>query len=196
MTGFRPPLYFVRHGETDWNRARRYQGQTDIPLNDLGRKQAARNGDVLARLLSRRDDVEFLASPLLRTSETMSIIRIAMGLEPGTFRTDDSLKEINFGHWEGCVWDELPTIDPEGFAARLADPWGWTPRGGESYATLYQRVATVLDELTGPTLMVAHGGVSKVLRGHLLGLKPDEIPRLEVPQDRVLVIEDGKARWE
>jgi probable phosphoglycerate mutase len=61
---------------------------------------------------------------------------------------------------------------------------------------LHQRVATILDELTAPTLMVAHGGVSKVLRGHLLGLKPDDITRLEVPQDRVLVVEDGKARWE
>lgn len=196
MIGSRPPLYFVRHGETDWNRARRYQGQTDIPLNDLGRQQAARNGQVLAQLLGQRTDIEFLASPLLRTFETMSIIRAAMGLEPKTFRTDDRLKEINFGHWEGCSWDDLPTIDPEGFAARLADPWSWTPRGGECYAVLSQRVAAVLDDLTAPTLIVAHGGVSKVLRGHVLGMKTDEIPRLDVPQDRVLVIEDGNARWE
>jgi probable phosphoglycerate mutase len=196
MTRVRPTIYFVRHGETDWNRARRYQGQTDVPLNDTGRAQAARNGEVLGRLLARREDIDFLASPLLRTFETMESVRTAMGLEPRPFRTDERLMEINFGHWEGCAWDDLPSIDPEGFAARLADPWSWTPRGGESYERLHQRVATIIDELQKPTVMVAHGGVSKVLRGHLLGLKPDEISRLEVPQDRVLIIEDGTARWE
>lgn len=196
MTRSRPPLYFVRHGETEWNRERRYQGQTDIPLNATGRMQAARNGEVLAKLLGQGAGYDFLASPLLRTSETMAIIRAAMGLEANTFRTDARLMEIHFGHWEGCVWDDLPTADPEGFAARLANPWEWTPRGGESYRSLNDRVAAVLDEIQEPTLMVAHGGVSRVLRGHLLGLGPNDIPRLEVPQDRVLVIEDGKARWE
>jgi probable phosphoglycerate mutase len=196
MRPHRPPLYFVRHGETDWNRDRRYQGQTDIPLNATGREQAARNGSVLAKLLGRGDGYDFVSSPLSRTAETMSIVRTAMGLEPHGFRTDPRLMEIHFGHWEGCVWDDLPDSDPENFRARLDDPWQWMPRGGESYRLLNDRVAAALDELKEPVVMVAHGGVSRVLRGYLLGLRPDEIPRLEVPQDRVLVIEDGKARWE
>lgn len=192
-----PLVYFVRHGETDWNAALRYQGQTDTPLNDKGRGQAARNGDVLRGLLGADPAavVDFVASPLSRTSETMAIVRSRLGVDRNGFRTDDRLKEIHFGHWEGALWHDLPASDPEGFSARKADPWGWQPRGGESYAMLATRVAAFLDELTRPTLIVSHGGVSRVLRGHLLGLPSCDVPHLEVPQDRVLVIDNGAMRW-
>ena len=79
-------LYFVRHGETDWNAVRRYQGQTDTPLNDKGRGQAAHNGQTLRRVLdSTAANFDFVASPLLRTAETMRIIRQEMGLDPDAF---------------------------------------------------------------------------------------------------------------
>lgn len=134
-------LYFVRHGETDWNAIRRYQGQTDTPLNDHGRRQAARNGRELARMLGAGQGqlqpaygVAFVASPLSRTAETMRIIRREMGLPEAGFPTDDRLKEIHFGHWEGRIWEKLPEEDPVGFAARRADPFDWRPEGGEATA--------------------------------------------------------------
>ena len=197
MVVARPPLYFIRHGETDWNVVKRYQGQTDTPLNDRGRGQAARNGEVLRGLLGTDAEgrVDFVASPLMRTSETMAIARASMGLPREGFRTDDRLKEIHFGHWEGLLWEDLANADPEGLAARLADPWHWQPRGGESYAMLARRVGAFLDEQKRPALVVSHGVVSRVVRGILLGLATSEIPRLEVPQDRVLVIADGRMRW-
>jgi len=191
-----PTIYFVRHGETDWNVAKRYQGQTDTPLNDRGRGQAARNGRVLREVLGpEAAALDYVASPLMRTSETMAIIRRELGLEPDRFRRDDRLKEIHFGHWEGRVWYDLPAEDPEGFAARKADPWGWTPRLGESYAMLSDRVAGWLLSVERPVVVVSHGGVSRVLRGRVLGLAPRLITDLEVPQDKVMVLESGALRW-
>lgn len=190
-----PLIYFVRHGETDWNAAKRYQGQTDTPLNETGRGQAARNGRVLRELLRAPEEIHFVASPLRRTYDTMTIVRREMGLAPDAFATDDRLKEIHFGHWEGRVWYDLPEEDPEGFAARLADPWGWVPRGGESYEMLSRRVAGWLETLDRPTCVVSHGGVSRVLRGLVLGLAPAEVPKLDVPQDKVLVLRGGRMEW-
>ncbi len=189
-------LYFVRHGETDWNAVRRYQGQTDIPLNDTGRGQAARNGRELGRILDRAAaDFDFVASPLMRTADTMRIIRQALGLEPDGFARDDRLKEINFGHWEGQIWDDLPNTDPEEFAARKADPYRWRPRNGESYEDLAKRLESWLAGLERDTVAVSHGGVSRVVRGHVLGLDWDAIHTLEVPQDRILRLRRGEQVW-
>ena len=188
-------LYFVRHGETDWNAARRLQGQTDISLNAVGRGQAARNGQTLKALIKDPAAVSFIASPLSRTRETMEIVREAMGLDRSTFNFDDRLKEIHFGHWEGLTWSELPDRDPAGYKERMADAFGWCPRGGESYRDLTNRSVSWLQELQGSAVVVSHGGVSRALRGHLLGLDPREIPDLSVPQDKVLVLRKGHMEW-
>lgn len=189
-------LFFVRHGETDWNKAQRYQGQTDIPLNDTGRGQAARNGRLLKDMLgSRQADFDFVASPLLRTAETMQIIRREMGLPLDAFRRDDRLMEQHFGHWEGVVWGDLKHIDPVGFAARLDDTWNWTPRGGESYAMLINRVDAWLKTIKRDTLAVSHGNISRSVRGRLLGLDTKSVPKLDVPQDKVLRLAEGTAEW-
>jgi probable phosphoglycerate mutase len=189
-------LYFVRHGETDWNRARRYQGQRDIPINATGRGQAARNGRVLAEALGgTAASLDYVASPLSRARETMEIVRGELGLPPLGYGTDDRLREIHYGHWEGRLWLDLPQTDPEGHAARAADPWNWQPAGGESYRQLSERVASWLAEMTNDAVVVSHGGVSKVLRGLVLQLGATEIAALEVPQDKVLRVTAGSVGW-
>lgn len=189
-------LYFVRHGETDWNKALRYQGQKDIPLNDTGRAQAEDNGRRLrAALGSDAAALDFVSSPLLRTRETMEIVRTAMGLPRESYRQDPRLAEISYGHWEGQLWSELPTIDPEGFAARQADFWGWQPSGGESYAMLSDRIAGWLESVDQTAIVVAHGGVMRVLRGLVEGLAPEAIQALPVPQDKVLILQGDSAGW-
>jgi broad specificity phosphatase PhoE len=189
-------LYFIRHGETDWNRAQRYQGQTDTPLNDTGRGQAARNGRLLTELLAdQHHRYDFVASPLMRTAETMQIIRRELRLPLDTFRRDDRLKEQHFGHWEGVVWGDLKRVDPVGLAARQHDTWNWTPRGGESYAMLIERVRAWVMTVQHDTIAVSHGNISRTVRGLLLGLDQKAIPKLEVPQDKVLRLRDGKAEW-
>lgn len=188
-------LYFVRHGETDWNAAGRYQGQTDIPLNDKGRGQALRNGQTLLRELGDVARFDFVSSPLSRTRETMEIVRRAMGLPEGGYRLDDRLKEVHYGHWEGTLWADLPAVDPDGLAARKLAPWTWRPNGGESYADVEVRTSAWLSEITRDTVVVAHGGVSRTLRQRILNMDPNETPFLEVPQDRVLVLRNGTAHW-
>ncbi len=189
-------IYFVRHGETDWNLAQRYQGQRDIPLNATGRAQAARNGRALALTLGREvGALDYVSSPLVRARETMEIMRREIGLPPDDYRVDDRLREINYGYWEGELWGELSVKDPQGFAAREADRWGWQPRGGESYRELSERVAGWLGEIERDVVVTAHGGVMRVLCGLSGALEPAEIFRLDVPQDKVLVIEAGRTHW-
>jgi broad specificity phosphatase PhoE len=189
-------IYFVRHGETDWNAAQRYQGRRDIPLNATGRAQARRNGRVLVELIgSRTASLDYVASPLMRARETMESMRAEIGLHPKGYRTDERLAEIDYGHWEGRLWTELPQTDPEGLAARQADTWGWQPIGGESYRMLSERVAGWLAEVARDTVVASHGGVSKALRGLVLQLARADIPHLEVPQDKVLLVTAGSIRW-
>ncbi len=100
-------LYLVRHGETDWNSQRRIQGTTDIPLNDVGRAQAARTG----RLLARRQWDAVVTSPLSRAFETGSIIAAELGLPVPT--TDSRLVERNYGEAEGLDFEEMQRLFPE-----------------------------------------------------------------------------------
>jgi probable phosphoglycerate mutase len=188
-------IYFVRHGETDWNAARRYQGQRDIPLNDKGRAQASRNGEALRAFLPSIAEADYVASPFGRARETMEILRTCLGLDPALYRVDDRLKELNYGHWEGKLQADLPSLDPAGILERAKDPYRWRPVGGESYADLFARTIEWLCSVERDCVVAGHGGVGRAMRAHVLGLEPECIPDLESPQDRVLVLEAGKMTW-
>lgn len=191
----RPALYFIRHGETDWNRVGRLQGQLDIPINATGERQASRNASALAELLDRPAELDFVASPLLRARQTMELVRSGLGLAAASYRTDDRLKEIRFGAWEGFSWKELKASDRPAYDRRKADPWAASPPGGESYAELSARISGWLETMRTEAVVVSHGGVSRCLRGLVLSLDPGEIPHLDVPQDRIMVVGDRRIDW-
>jgi probable phosphoglycerate mutase len=188
-------IYFVRHGETDWNAARRYQGQRDPPMNERGRAQARRNGETLRGFLPEIGQADFVASPLVRARDTMAILRASLGLPLDGYRIDNRLIELNYGHWEGQLQADLATLDPQGLARRAVDPFRWRPDGGESYADLLVRTVDWLDGVEQDTVVAGHGGVGRAMRAHLLGLDVETIPELESPQDRVLVLKQGAMRW-
>ena len=188
-------IYFIRHGETDWNAEARYQGQADVSMNERGRAQARRNGEALRPFLPAIADADFVASPLARARETMEIVRSALGLEPKNFRVDDRLKEAHYGQWQGTLAADLPGLDAQGIEARTRDPYRWRPQGGESYEDLMARTLSWLDAIDRDTVVVSHGGVSRVLRGHVLGLDLATVPLLEVPQNRVLVLHRDSLAW-
>jgi len=189
-------LYFIRHGETDWNAEGRLQGQRDIPLNDLGRVQAEEAGIILKSLHPQPEDLDWWVSPLTRTRETAELARGAIGLHPTYYKTDIRLKELTFGTWEGLTWKEVRRSDAPGAARRERDKWSAVPPEGESYAMLRERVQGFLDaEIRGDSVIVSHGGVARVLMAMLAGIAPARAAVEEIRQGQVLVFEKGACRW-
>jgi probable phosphoglycerate mutase len=188
-------IYFIRHGETKWNAEARYQGQADIPMNTRGREQARRNGLSLRPLLPKIAQADYVASPLARARETMQIVRTVLDLPPDDFRIDDRLKEAHYGDWQGTLAADLPRVDAEGLLARTRDPYRWRPEGGESYQDLMARAVPWFKSIERDTVVVSHGGVSRVLRGYILGLDLKSVPLLDVPQDRVLLLRHDAIDW-
>ncbi|MCC5979429.1 MAG: histidine phosphatase family protein [Salinarimonas sp.] len=188
-------IYFIRHGETDWNAEGRLQGQHDIPLNARGVAQAETAGRILARLVADPGRLPWLASPLARTRKTAEHARGALRLDPRGYETDARLMEIRFGDWEGLTWPEVTNRDPEGAAAREADKWGFRPPGGESYDDLVTRIAPFFDALEGDNVVIAHGGVARALVAHRCDVPPERAPHLDIWQGRVLVMQGRSYRW-
>lgn len=187
-------LFIIRHGETDWNAEKRYQGQADIPINDRGRAQAKRNGETLKTLGLDLNTLDFVASPLVRARETMEICRAALGLDRDGYRLDPLLKELSYGAWQGMLQSDLPTQDPEGLEARNQDPYHWRPKNGESYADLVERTRGWLETVNGDSIIVTHGGILRSLHALLLGVPEHEVPTVPVPQDSVLRIRNGTGQ--
>jgi probable phosphoglycerate mutase len=190
-----PVLYYVRHGETDWNVERRLQGRHDIPLNANGRAQAERCGHILRDLFVRDgktpEDLDFVASPLGRARITMELMRGALGLDPHAYAVDDRLIEISFGTWEGKTLAEMAALDSGLVAARAQDKWTFLPPGGESYAELADRMGEWYATLARDTVVVAHGGTARGLIAHLKIIQPRAAPVYDIGQGVVYVIEPG-----
>lgn len=196
VTTSRPTIYFIRHGETDWNLEGRLQGQRDIPLNPVGRVQAEEAGRRLQALVPHVEDLAYVASPMARTRETMGLLRQAIGLHPASYKIDERLVELTFGAWEGMTWKEVRKAEPQMAVLREQDKWHYVPPGGgESYAMLVERVRPVLDDLTRDTVIVAHGGVARAFLAYACGVSTRQAASMDIWQGKILVIEGRKHRW-
>jgi len=170
-------LILVRHGETEWNAQRRYQGQSDVPLSALGRRQAEL---VAARLAGQKIDAVY-ASDLKRAWETAQVIAVKTGLE---VLSEPRLRELKFGVLEGLTFDEGQAKYPEMVAAWLED-FNRPPEGGEPIELFSARIVSLLDDLKGKhdkqiILLVGHGGsLSETLRV-VLGLSREKRWYLEM----------------
>jgi broad specificity phosphatase PhoE len=189
------PLFFIRHGETNWNAEGRLQGQTEQPLNERGEAQARQVGRTLAKLLQNRFELPFIASPMLRTRQTMELMRATLGLAPDDYSLDRRLIEITFGRWEGLLWSDVAKRDPDGAKEREVDKWNAVPPNGESYAMLSQRVRPFIETVERPSVIVSHGGVARIFMVVLSGLDPVAAASAEVRQGAVLLFENGRHRW-
>ena len=162
-----PVIYYIRHGETEWNALGRFQGSQDIPLNDLGRQQAAHAGGIVKDLFARdgraATDLHYVSSPLCRARSTMEAVRVQLSLPPDNYALDARLREVGYGLWEGSTLAQQEASDPDIFALRRLDKWETSPPEGESYASVTQRVREWYDTLTGDTVAVAHGGTARAL---------------------------------
>ena len=190
-----PVIYYIRHGETSWNAAGRLQGVQDVPLNDLGRKQAAHAGNILADLFVRdgrdKSSLVFVASPLGRARSTMELVRGAMKLPPADYALDDRLREIGYGQWEGSTLAEMQVRDPVLFTKRQTDKWTVSPPGGESYVQVQARMQDWYNSVRTDTVAVAHGGTARALMV-ALGLEmPLSAADLTIEQGAVYVFGGG-----
>ncbi|MBN2108396.1 MAG: histidine phosphatase family protein [Deltaproteobacteria bacterium] len=177
MGAGRTRLYLARHGELVTSHEWRYVGHLDVALNDKGRAQIAR----LARRLSMEKIDVLLSSDLMRTVESAWIIGAAIGLEPAA---EPAFREIHLGQWEGLTREEITERFTQEFDLRSADIAGYRIQGGESFADLRDRViprlTACLDEHQGRNvLLVAHGGVNRIILCHALGLDLNMLPRID-----------------
>jgi len=190
-----PTIYYIRHGQTEWNAGRRLQGQRDIPLNDAGRAEARRSGEILGALLARDGraphDLDYVSSPLVRASGTMEAVRVALGLAPAGYRVEPLLKEMSFGRWEGLAAAEIQATDAALLATREQDKWRFTPPGGENYEQVMARVAAWHGGVTRDTVVTAHGETGRVLLVHLGLAEPDAVFR-KIEHGVVYVLADGR----
>ena len=161
-------LAVVRHGRTAWNADGRFQGQTDVPLDAIGRAQAAHLASALA---SDRFDLA-ISSDLVRASETA---RIVLGARSMPIGLDPAWREMRFGVWEGLTWPQIVERDPQVAEGHGTSPRFFTPAGGESFDEVCARVERALDALAARAvdgthaLIVTHAGVLHALLRVALG---------------------------
>ncbi|HSZ74438.1 MAG TPA: histidine phosphatase family protein [Rhizomicrobium sp.] len=188
-------LYFCRHGETEANVAKRFQGITiDTPLTAKGREQATAIGNILARNVSDPAHLACVTSPLHRARVTMEIIRTTLHLPPQDYSTDARIEEINLGAWDGLTDDEARALDPAMFEKRGHDKWNVrVPGGGENYADVATRAESWIASLTADTFAVSHGAFTRILRGLFAGLTGQQMSALDEPQGVVFRVRGGEV---
>jgi broad specificity phosphatase PhoE len=190
-----PVIYYVRHGETDYNVEQRLQGRRDTVLNARGREQAKDCGALLRGLFERdcrrAQDLDYMSSPLQRARETMEIMRSTLDLAPRSFAVDARLLEVSYGDWEGLTLPEIEARMPGMLAARERDKWDFAPPGGESYRELTARISDWYASLTRDTVVAAHGGGVRALMALFNLLPKEEATRAQIAQGVVYVFANG-----
>jgi 2,3-bisphosphoglycerate-dependent phosphoglycerate mutase len=166
-------LVIARHGETDWNRVRRFQGHADPPLNELGRRQAQR----LAEALADAPLAAVYSSDLRRAAETAAIVAAARGLRAEARR---DLREIDVGEWSGLTFGEIERRYPDGVRRHRAGGDGW--ERGERHSAMQERVVDAARGIAAEhpgeqVLLVIHGGTMRALAAAAEGIDFAEFRR-------------------
>ncbi|HEX3653440.1 MAG TPA: histidine phosphatase family protein [Rhizomicrobium sp.] len=176
-------LYFCRHGETEANVQKRFQGWTkDTSLTPKGREQST----IIARTLRTAApdfcDLVYVSSPLPRARTTMEIVLTELGLPKNGYHADSRLQEINLGVWDGLTDAEARALDPAMFEKRSSDKWDVRVPGGENYADVAARAESWIGDLKADTFAVSHGAFTRILRGLFGGLSWKQMSDLDEKQ--------------
>ncbi len=160
----------VRHGETGWNKVRRYQGHIDIPLGEAGLAQS----EAVAQALANQRWDALYSSDLLRAMQTAQAIEAATGLQPVP---DARLRERHLGVLQGLTYNEFASRHPEALRQFYSDDADWIVPGGESQRQAFDRVSSACAEIAeahagGRVLVVTHGGCLGYMLKWVLGLPP------------------------
>jgi broad specificity phosphatase PhoE len=185
-------LFFVRHGQTEWNAERRMQGQWNSDLNELGRRQADDHG----KLLLQHGIEAMFVSPLARTRETAQVINSYLSL-PLVF--DDRIMEWDCGDWSGHRYDEVMQKWSRQWAEFQADRYHYRGPGCENFPDMIDRTAPFLAELmqhqANVIAVVSHGMIAKAMVASLLQLSEAETLALHQPNDVVFRLSIDGPSW-
>ena len=188
-------LYLLRHGETEWSRCGRKQGQNDSPLTQRGQRQVEACAELLATELATVDRARLVASPLGRALRSAELIQSRLADRFRTIELSDLLAEHDYGAWEGLTEPEIERSFPGELARRRADHWCYRIPNGESYELVAARVRQWLSaQDAGVVVVVTHDIVSRVLRGLYLGLTPDRVFELVHPPTRIYLLASGTVQ--
>ncbi|MBA4349308.1 MAG: histidine phosphatase family protein [Thermodesulfovibrio sp.] len=202
-------IFLIRHGKTEGSNVKRYLGSTDVPMSENGIEQIKRiSSFISAEVLKRRSELitpehrnlQALAvtavycSPLSRALKSAGIIAEAHNLKPAVI---DDLRERSFGIWEGMTFMEIKEKYPDEFEAWANNPLKYSPMGGESTIEVRDRAIKALDTILDNhrlnseenIVIVAHGGVNRVILCHMLGMPLENIFRIEQDNAAVNIIE-------
>jgi broad specificity phosphatase PhoE len=184
-------IFLARHGETQWNIERRHQGRLDSPLTRRGIAQARAIG-VRLRGLPEAAAAPIVTSPQPRARHSAEIIAAGLGILE--CRIDNRLRELTLGDWDGLSYREIAARSPGIFDGEQGWNWCFRAPGGEPYDCFASRLADWLADQddTAPVIAVAHGLVSRVLRGLYAGLPRAASLSLPVPQNRIFRLAGGQ----
>lgn len=185
-----PPIFILRHGQTEWNLEQRLQGSLDSPLTALGVEQATMQQRLLSDVFAR-EKPQVVVSPLGRTRQTAETALKGHTLQfPPKF--DARIAEISAGLWEGLERREIKQRWPDSQRATCDFEYYTGAAGGEGEQKLRERCSSFLSELSTPTVLITHGICSVMLRGILCGLDHEAMCALPLTQGCIFEIRDGR----
>lgn len=190
-------LHSVRHGQTEFNAAKKWQGWMDSPLTELGRQQAR---ETALRLKGIAFD-KIVVSPLGRAQQTLDeFLKVFPDWKNIPIQIEEQIKERNVGHVAGIPFPEVLERFPEEMELRRTDPMAWEPKGGETSLEFVNRIREwaqkfAKDHQGQSVLKISHGGVCGQLHAFALGLPPKEGWSFKIPNACLSVYEVKDKDW-
>ena len=185
-------LYLIRHGETEGGEVRRYKGTIDVPLSEKGVSQM----EQVSKYIVEKGGKGGLMSAVYCSDLTRAIRSAEIVAEPHSLKPIivSSLRERNFGLWEGMSFDEIMEKYPLEFDAWAGNPLKFSPMEGESTLAMRDRVMQAMSEIMENhnkenIAIVAHGGVNRIILCHILGIPLENIFRIEQDYGALNIIE-------
>lgn len=196
---FPQPLVFLRHGITAWNREARYQGTTDIALSQEGRTMMRGQGAHIKILIDAGtldgELISLVASPLQRAQASARELATQLNIDPNSIETENRLRELSMGRWEGLTSQEVKDRFYEERKGRKTKRWTFAPEGGgESMAERAPVIAEAICELRPHSIVVTHSVVIRILLHELGGQSKADAAVAHIPHEGVFLFDGSQLQ--